>query len=134
MSHLKGTLSRGEKSQHVQQESCKEMGEEHQTLMIEPTVTGLSSEAQEDAALRCSKPTLSLGGLPNPARRHTTPLPLLQLPQGKRNLVTTGVDNSQAPLNTHATSRQKQRFTTKEPTSKQHISTATSLLLLPKPL
>lgn len=134
MSHLKGALSRDEKSQHVQQESCKLMEEEQQTLVVELTVTGLSSEAQEDPALCCSKPTLSLGDLPNPARRHTTPLPLLQLPQGKRNLVTAGMENSQAPLNTHATFRQKQSFTTKKTTSKQHISTTTSLLLLPKPL
>lgn len=106
-------------------ESCKEIGEEQQTLLVEPTITGLSSEAQEDPALHCSKLTLSLGDLLNPARRHT-PLPLLQLPQGKRNLVTTGMDNSQAPLNTHTTLRQKQSFTTRE--------TTTSLLLLPKPL
>lgn len=133
MHHLKGAPSRHEKYQHAQQESCKEMGEEQQTLVVEPTITWPSSEAQEDPAPCCSKPTLSLGDLPNPARRHTTPLPLLQLPQEKRNLVTTMTDNSQAPLNTHATSKQKQSFTTNEAISKQHISTATSLLLFPKP-
>ena len=76
--HLKGALPRGEKSQHVQQKSRKEMGEDQNTLVAEPYMTGLSSEVQEDPALCCSKPTHSLGDLPNPAHRHTTPLPLLQ--------------------------------------------------------
>lgn len=109
VSHLQGALSRGEKSQHVQQESCRRLER-----------SSRSSGQSQDEELRKTQP-FSLGALPNSACGHTIPSPLLQPPQGRRNLGknlrTTGGDNPRA------TPKHHQSSTTKE---------ATSLLLFPK--
>lgn len=64
---------------------------------------------QEDPALHCSKPTLFFETSQTWHVDMPPPPHLLQLPQGKKNLMTTWMANSQAPLYT-PTSKQKQNF------------------------
>lgn len=80
------------------------MGDEEQTLMMEVTIR---NPGEPNPALL--QANTFLWNLTNMTCRHATPPRLLQLLQGKKNLMTTWMANSQAPLYT-PTSKQKQNF------------------------